>query len=451
MKISDIEYSPSPKPELDTYVDNLMRYAALSAELGKAGEGQELIERSRQALLNGLRAFDELVRALPSDSDEPESLEEIRAQRPDGVRRQLDKVGDDYLERLTGSILGRGAGCTLGATVEFWTVDQMEAWGRQFGEEYPPTDFFQYTRDPNRPRYIVGNASDLTRGKMSFIPVDDDTAYTLIGLLTMEEFGAEFTPEQQAELWLRNFPIRSETNGSWGIYWGERNLLENLNRGLPVEQAGYANNPNVQSIAAWTRADSWGYVAPGWPEKAAELAYKDASINHRRNGVYGSMFFAAAVSAAFAVDSPIEALKVALQEIPKNSLLAEGVRWAFEIAPQVKNYRDASDLVHERYAHMFEGHAINNALYVVFGILLGDTDFTRSVGETVAMGYDNDCTGATAASITGAAIGKKAIPSHWISPFENRIQSYLRDLPDYLDVDEVAQRYLKQAEQILNS
>lgn len=69
--------------------------------------------------------------------------------------------------------------------------------------------------------------------------------------------------------------------------------------------AGYRNNSSVQSIAAWTRADAWGYAAPGWPEKAAELAFKDASANHRRNGVYGSMFFAAAIAAAFAVDDPV--------------------------------------------------------------------------------------------------------------------------------------------------
>ena len=85
-------------------------------------------------------------------------------------------------------------------------------------------------------------------------------------------------------------------------------------------------NPNVQSVAAWTRADFWGYVAPGWPEKAAELAYKDSSINHRRNGVYGCMFFAAAISAAFVVDDPLEALEIGLNEIPKDSMFADAMR-----------------------------------------------------------------------------------------------------------------------------
>ena len=78
-----------------------------------------------------------------------------------------------------------------------------------------------------------------------------------------------------------------------------------------------AGNPNLQGIAAWTRADSYGYVFPGNPEKAAALAYRDASINHRRNGVYGSMFMAAAISAAFTVDDPMEAVRIGPDRDPK--------------------------------------------------------------------------------------------------------------------------------------
>lgn len=447
MKISDVHYSPDPLVEFTELADLLRRYAALSAEFGDAERGDAIVEKTRVALQQGLIDFDALLRHPVPDPDEPETLLEIQAQRPAGVRRLTDTVPLDYIDRWRGSLLGRGAGCTLGAQVEFWSVDQMENWGRQFGDEYPPTDYFPYARTPRRSRYVVGTDSDLVRGQRGFIPADDDTVYTLIGLLTLETYGPEFTKEQQAELWRRNyFPLFE--NGSWRAYWGERILLQNLEKDIAPAVAGYTRNPNVQSIAAWTRADSWGYAAPGWPEKAAELAFRDSSINHRRNGVYGSMFFAAAVAAGFVVDSPEEALKIALQEVPENSLFAEGVRWAFEVAPTVKDYRDASRLVHERYANMFEGHAINNALYVIFGILIGGRDFTKVVGETVAMGFDNDCTGATSASIVGAVVGEGGVPRHWTDRFENRMQSYLRDTPEFLDLDELSERYLKQANQI---
>ncbi|RFU36213.1 hypothetical protein B7463_g83, partial [Scytalidium lignicola] len=445
MKIAQIHYQPSPLKELQERADNITRYAALAAEFGQGAQGTELLSDIKSALDAYLVRFANLAQNPPSDSDEPENLSAIRSRRPNGRRRLVDDLPIDYINRLRGSILGRGAGCTLGAAVEFHSVEYMEAWAKYFGDVYPPTDYFQRVPDPDRHRYIVGQMKDLTRGQMSFVPADDDTAYTLIGLLTMEAHGPDFTPQQQAEVWRRNFTLTSPENGSWGVYWGERKLLQNLESGVAVPDAGYRNNPNVQSIAAWTRADSWGYLAPGWPEKAAEFAYCDASINHRRNGVYGCMFFAAAISAAFVVDDPVEALRIGLQEIPDGCLLAEGIKWALEIAPQIPSYKEAARLVRERYAGMFEGHAVNNALFVVFGILIGRRDFTKVIGETMAMGFDNDCTTATAGSIVGAVVKEEGIPNHWIEPFQDRLQTYLKDLPQMVEMKDLVRRYEEQA------
>lgn len=89
---------------------------------------------------------------------------------------------------------------------------------------------------------------------------------------------------------------------------------------------------------------------------------------------------------------------------------------------------------------------MTNALHVVMGLMIGQNDFTKTIGETVAMGGDNDCTGATAGSILGAVIGLDAIPSHWITPFGGRMQIYLKELPEYLEIEEVCRRFEKLAE-----
>jgi ADP-ribosylglycohydrolase len=437
-------------PDFSKLADALLRYSRLAAEFGYGDEAKVILAQVEDSLEGGVRQFARMLENPKPDEQEPEDLAAIRAQRPEGKRRMLDRLPDDYDERWLGSFLGRGAGCTLGAALEFRPVEEMENWARYFGDDFPLTDYWSRVKNPYRPRYIVGRSEDLTKGQMDSIPVDDDTAYTLIGLLTLEHHGPSFTHEQMAETWKRYFPIRAK-NGSWGLYWGERNLLQNVDKGIPVHQAGYLNNPNVQSVAAWTRADAWGYVAPGWPEKAAALAHKDASINHRRNGVYGSMFFAASLAAAFVVDDPVEALSIGLQEIPRDSLFAEAVRWALDNGSHLRDYREATVAVRERYAGMFEGHAINNALFVVLGICIGGRDFTKVIGETVAMGMDNDCTGATSGSIVGAVIGKKAIPEHWYKPFRNRMQCYFHDCPGYLDIDELLNRFIAQAELVLQA
>ena len=40
---------------------------------------------------------------------------------------------DVYARRLEGALLGRMAGCTLGAAVEFWSIDRMKALAQETG------------------------------------------------------------------------------------------------------------------------------------------------------------------------------------------------------------------------------------------------------------------------------------------------------------------------------
>ena len=442
---ADKKYLPQFATPFDEDKENITRYARLAAEFGYPEEAQALLDEAIQFDQAMLKKFNQLLENPKSDPDEPEDLESIRALRPSGVRKMIDHLPDDYRERFLGSFLGRGAGCTLGAALEFRSLEESEDWAKYIGDEYPLKNYWSKVKNPYISRYITGMTNELTGEGMNAIPVDDDTMYSLIGLLTLEENGADFDHRGMAETWLRHIPVRGD-NGSWGCYWGERNMIQNLRNGLPVEKAGYYLNTHVQSVAAWTRADTWGYVAPGWPEKAAELAYRDASINHRRNGVYGTMFMAATISAAFVVNDPIEAVRIGLTEIPKDCLLSEAIRWALTLKPS--DYKEAAHAVYDRYDGMFGGHAIINALFVVLGLMIGRCDFTKVIGETIAMACDNDCTGATSGSIVGAVIGKSGIPAHWYKSFNDRMQCFLMDCSDYISMDELCNRYKTQAKKI---
>jgi ADP-ribosylglycohydrolase len=85
----------------------------------------------------------------------------------------------------------------------------------------------------------------------------------------------------------------------------------------------------------------------------------------------------------------------------------------------------------------------------VFGLTLGDGDFTKTIGHTVAMGFDNDCTAATAGSILGAIIGKEGISAHWWKPFRNRTITYLNQCPTMKNT-EIARRFEAQAKRVWN-
>ena len=262
---------------------------------------------------------------------------------------------------------------------------------------------------------------------------------TQLGLLVLEEFGPDFTIEDMGAAWLKYLPFAFTAEGV---------ALENLRNGVPAAEAGGLNNPCLNWIGADIRSDPWGYAAPGWPEKAAAFAYRDAMISHRRNGVYAAMYFSAAIAAAFAVDDPMAALRIGLEEIPADSITAREIRWALDLAPSVSGYKDAAALVAERYPGLWKSHSFQNNALTIWGLALGGDDFTKVIGETVSMGQDNDCTAATAGSIFGAVYGTSAIPEHWTRNFKNKVATYLNGQAPFA-IDETVDRFVAQAERVL--
>ena len=163
-----------------------------------------------------------------------------------------------------------------------------------------------------------------------------------------------------------------------------------------------------------------GHMAPGWPEQAAALAYRDARLSHRRQGLYGAMYFAAVIAAAFAVDDPVEALRVGLTEIPRRCALAQAVRWALRAVPDIRNYRQART----------PWNAVSRECTrsIRSATPAWPSGASRSEGPTSRGSLarplpwmDNDCTAATAGSIVGAVVGKKGIPSRWHRRFHDTV------------------------------
>ena len=177
------------------------------------------------------------------------------------------------------------------------------------------------------------------------------------------------------------------------------------------------------------------------------MAYRDAYLSHRRQGIYGEMYFAAVIAAAFETDDPVAALQIGLTEIPRQCALAEAITWALHIAPEIRDYQQARAAVERRFAGMAPVHTINNACLTIWGITIGGTDVTRVLGETVAMGMDNDCTAATAGSIVGAVVGKDGVPAHWHENFNDTIHSYLINHARF-SIRDLLERFERQAQQL---
>lgn len=398
-----------------------------------------ILKRLRKELARAARKLEQARPRRKAREREPNDLDAIRALRPEGPRRMWGRFRARGLShRLRGAWLGRAAGCTLGVPVESWSVDAMAALAGAHGAAFPPDNYWPAHPSPDELRYGASRMRDYLRGTIRHVPVDDDLAYTLLGLLILEAYGPDFTTDDVAAAWLRLLPQACTA---------EAVTLENLRAGAPPHLAGETGNPYQEWIGADIRSDPWGYAAPGWPEKAAEMAYRDAILSHRGGGVYGAMFFAAAIAAAFAVDCPMEALRIGLTEVPAECRLAADLRWALDLAPSLKDWREARAAVDARFPGMHPVHTNNNACLTVFGLALGERDFTRTIGITVAMGLDNDCTAATAGSILGAVLGSGRIPKHWWEPFHNTARCYLTGHERFSNTD-VVKRFLVAAQRV---
>jgi ADP-ribosylglycohydrolase len=336
---------------------------------------------------------------------------------------------------MKGAWLGRAAGCTLGAPVELWPVERMERLAQQSGAAFPPEDYWPDHPNKDGVRYGASTVADYLRGSIKAVPVDDDLAYTILGLLILEEHGPEFTTADVAQAWLKYLPVACTA---------EEVALRNLKEGVDPSEAAVVDNPYQHWIGADIRSDPWGYACPGQPERAAAMAYQDAYLSHRQDGLYGAMLFSGAIAAAFALDDPIEAIEVGLTEIPKSCGLARDVKWALRAGESMTDHAQARAAVDKRFPGMHPVHTNNNACLTVFGLFLGEKDFTRTIGNVVAMGLDNDCTAATAGSLLGAVLGVDGIPGHWWKPFRNRCHTYLNGVPE-LKNTEVVERFLAAA------
>jgi len=390
--------------------------------------------------------FDKLQALKPRNDfpyEEPSDLESIRAARPDGPRRfEVAFAEPELHDRIWGAWLGRCAGCLLGKPVEGWLKEQIEGY-LKLADLYPLTNYVPYLV-PHPPEYLLHpSALEATRGHIEGMARDDDLDYTIMGLHTLEEHGLDFATGDVAAEWVTHFPYEL-------VYTAERVAYRNLANGLAPPRSAFYRNPYREWIGAQIRADAWGYVSPGWPERAAELAFRDAALSHVKNGIYGEMWVAAMLAATFVEDDIREVVKIGLSEIPSNCRLAQAVHQVLSWSEECSTWEEAWERVAERYGEYHRVHTINNACLVLLGLLYGEGDFERAISIAVMGGWDTDCNGATTGSIMGALLGARALPEKWVAPLRDRLKSIITGFTECA-ISDLARRTLAVAKENLSS
>lgn len=363
---------------------------------------------------------------------EPNDLASIKSLRPDGPRRlPVTHSSLQMRDRVHGALLGRIIGVILGRPVEGLDIDAIRQRLESTGD-YPLADYFRRFWSKDGVRHENGYPSfRSTREGLRMIPgaePDDDLNYVMINLRLLERYGAGFNTLHVGYNWLESFPV----NWAWGP---ERTAYLNLARYTDQGERWRPIDPETlwrvthhlyessELIGAQIRADVFGYVLPGQPELAAEWAWRDAALTHVKNGIYGEMLFAAAISAAFVAETPRQALEIGLLEIPVACRLAEALRNTFAWWDETHDWREVYGRIARAYNQYQPGGTINNACIIANGLLAGGGDFEQTMAITVMQGQDTDCTGGTVGSIIGAWLGATGIPAKWSDPLADTFET----------------------------
>lgn len=332
----------------------------------------------------------------------------------------MKPLQNDYLERVYAGVLGKTIGVRHGSNDEGWSYEKIKE--------------------------VYGEVTDYLYDFKNFA-ADDDTngTFLLLKALTDYQCSKDITSQNIADTLLNYAP---DHHGFfwWGPYGvsTECTAYTNLKAGArpPLSGSVELNGATIaEQIGGQIFIDGWGLVAPANEQLAADFASKAACVTHGGNGVYGGMFVAAAVSAAFDAKDIYEVLRRALAVIPEDCTYAQMVRdiWKF-YDENPSDWR--SCLWHIRanwWQDRYPGncHIMPNAAIMMLSMLYGAGDFSDTINICNMCGWDTDCNVANVGTILAVLVGLDGIDCKWRKPIGDLIvfSSVLGDV----NIDNLAQ------------
>ncbi len=350
---------------------------------------------------------------------EPSELSNIRDLRKSYKDFSYNK-NDSLRSKISGAWMGRVCGCMLGKTVEGIRSNELTPLLKETGN-YP---MHRYILKSDIDKIDVSKYGFPIKSRpfadtINGMPVDDDTNYTVLSHKTIETYGKSFTPVNVVQTWLGSQPKDAYCTA-------ERVAFCNFIKGYEPPYSAIYKNPYREWIGAQIRADYYGYINPGNPELAAEMAWRDASISHIKNGIYGAMLIAAMLAIAAVTNSIEDIICGGLAQIPYTSRLYEDISSVFEGYKNGVSKEECFKNIHSKYdEHTSYGwcHTNPNAMIVVASLLYGKSDYGKSICMAVEAAFDTDCNGATVGSILGMVNGIESISPTWTRPINDTLHT----------------------------
>ena len=395
---------------------------------GQQGHDVEGLEHEMDSLPDSYdvcAAFALKLKDLPIRPDwpyvEPNDLDaiwkECAPDRPLGAMCKVDL--EDSAKHVETAFLASVCGCILGKPLEVNpTLEEIRKAAEAVGE-WPLKDYISIKMLEALGRRH-GSWKECCRENITYAASDDDLNYTVLGMLLLEKHGLSLNKDHICDMWLTQLPI-------WYVWGPERLTLIKAaiytlvkEKDAPYDEWVSVLQSGDEFCGALIRADAYGYACPGRPALAAELAWRDASFTHRRTGIYGTMFTAAAIAVAQVAQDPLEIFEVALKFVPQKSRFYRIAADSLNDVRAASDWLDGYNRIHNKYKEYASCH-----IYQEIGTVMNTLRFAKDCGDgickQVSQGNDTDSFGCTCGSILGAYFSPGGLKKKWLKPFQDTI------------------------------
>jgi len=295
----------------------------------------------------------------------------------------LKSIGPETLkDKIAGGWAGKMVGVTYGAPTEF------RAQGKIYSDSirWKPADI---------------------RGSMW----QDDIYVQLTFLMSMDKYGIDAPAKKYQEMFAK---------AGYQLWHANMQARKNYYDSIFAPLSGSPEyNIHADDIDFQIEADYIGFMCPGMPRTASEIADKIGHIMNYGDGVYGGIFVAALYAEAFFETDLNIIIEKALLSLPSGSDYYKIVKDVIKLHNQYPDDWEASwKELEEKWGDVdicgagstFNIDAKLNGAYIVMGLLYGNGDPLKTLEISTRCGQDSDCNPSNALAVLGVIKGFKGLP-----------------------------------------
>lgn len=242
----------------------------------------------------------------------------------------------------------------------------------------------------------------------------DDIYVQLTFLMTMDKFGIDAPAKKFQEMFAKAGFQLDHAN-----IQGRKNYFDSI---FPPQSGHPDFNIHADDIDFQIEADYIGFMCPGMPTTAIQIANKVGHIMNYGDGVYGGVFLASLYAEAYFENEISKVVDKALLSLPAESDYAKIVKDVILLHQQYHSDWHAAWAELEAKWGKSQicgaGNTLNidaklNGAYVVMGLLYGDGDPAKTLEITVRCGQDSDCNPSNTMAVLGVIKGLSGFPAEY--------------------------------------